>query len=136
MIYGLFTIIGGILAASALIIARKPNAKQLIDKLTPYQGWVGITLFFWGAWGLITFLRLLSVVSLNPLPWIFYLVASATNLGVGFLLGFGLISKYTLGSSPVAQVRGQNLRLKLAAFQGPLGLIGIAVGAICLVLFL
>ncbi len=42
MLDGLITIAGGILAASALIIARKPNAKQLIDKLTPYQGWIGV----------------------------------------------------------------------------------------------
>ena len=41
MFAGLITIAGGILAASALIIARKPNAKELIDKLTPYQGWIG-----------------------------------------------------------------------------------------------
>jgi hypothetical protein len=47
MLAGLITIAGGILAASALIIARKPNAKQLVDKITPYQGWIGIVMFFW-----------------------------------------------------------------------------------------
>ena len=38
MLSGLISIAGGILAAAALIIARKPNAKDLIDKLTPYSG--------------------------------------------------------------------------------------------------
>ena len=46
MLAGLITIAGGLLAASNLIIARKPNAKDLIDKLTPYQGWIGIVMLF------------------------------------------------------------------------------------------
>jgi hypothetical protein len=57
VLYGVTTIACGILAASAYIVARRPDARQLIDKLTPYQGWIGFVLFFWGAWlvfGLVT----------------------------------------------------------------------------------
>ena len=42
MLSAIIAILGGILAASSLIIAKKPNAKELIDKLTPYQGWIGL----------------------------------------------------------------------------------------------
>ncbi len=35
---------GGLLGAANLIVAKKPNAKELIDKLTPYQGWIGVVL--------------------------------------------------------------------------------------------
>ena len=65
MLSGLITIAGGILAASALIIARKPNAKELIDKLTPYQGWIGIVMFFWGIWGVLGSLRTLGALSMH-----------------------------------------------------------------------
>ena len=38
---------GGLLGAANLIVAKKPNAKELIDKLTPYQGWIGVALVLW-----------------------------------------------------------------------------------------
>ena len=130
MFAGLITIAGGILAASALIIARKPNAKDLIDKLTPYQGWIGIVLFFWGVWGLIQCVLNLNVLSAMPLFWLFWLAASVADLVVGFLLGFGLITKYALGSSAVAKARGQQIRAKLAGYQGVFGLFAIVMGAL------
>ena len=130
MFAGLITIAGGILAASALIIARKPNAKELINKLTPYQGWIGIVLFFWGAWGVLGCVRHLGLLGSMPLVWTLWLAASAADLVVGFLLGFGLISKYSLGSSVVAQARGEQLRLRLAPYQGVSGLFAIAMGVL------
>ena len=69
MLAGLITIAGGILAASSLIIARKPNAKDLIDKITPYQGWIGIVMFFWGVWGTLDCIRGMSLLSVRPLFW-------------------------------------------------------------------
>ena len=130
MFAGLISIAGGILAASALIIARKPNAKELINKLTPYQGWIGIVLFFWGAWGVLGCVRHMGLVSAMPLVWLFWLATSAADLIVGFLLGFGLISKYSLGSSVVAQARGEQLRLRLAPYQGISGLFAIVMGVL------
>lgn len=129
MFLGLTTIAGGILAASALIIARKPNAKDLIDKLTPYQGWLGVGLFFWGIWNVIQCVLSVGLVSQQPLIWLVCTAVSSADLVVGFLLGFALITKYTLGSSPTAQIRGQHIRARLAAFQGPIGLVAIAAGA-------
>ncbi|HUJ61506.1 MAG TPA: hypothetical protein VLX92_23535 [Kofleriaceae bacterium] len=128
MIDGLITIAGGILAASALIIARKPNAKQLIDKLTPYQGWIGIVMFVWGIWEVLGCVRGLSLLSVRPLFWVFWLLVGAADLLVGFLLGFGLITKYTLSKSPAAQAKGQELRVKLAGYQGVLGLFAMVMG--------
>ena len=133
MLSGLITIAGGILAASSLIIARKPNAKDLIDKLTPYQGWIGIVMFFWGVWGVLDCVRFLSVLSARPLFWLFWLACGVADLVVGFLLGFGLITKYALGKSPGALARGQRIRARLAGVQGTLGLFAIAMGALYIV---
>ena len=133
MLAGLITIAGGILAASALIIARKPNAKDLIDKITPYQGWIGIVMFFWGVWAVLDCVRFMSLLSARPLFWIFWLASGVADLVVGFLLGFGLISKYALSRNAAAMARGQKLRVKLAAYQGVFGLFAVAMGSLYIV---
>ena len=133
MLAGLITIAGGVLAASALIIARKPNAKDLIDKITPYQGWIGIVMFFWGVWAVLDCVRFMSLLSARPLFWIFWLASGVADLVVGFLLGFGLISKYALSRNAAAMARGQKLRVKLAAYQGVFGLFAVAMGSLYIV---
>lgn len=133
-LYGVTTIAGGILAASAYIVARRPDARQLIDKLTPYQGWLGFVLFFWGAWLVFGLVTQLSFYLAHPM-WLAMVVAlAAVNLSVGFLLGFGLITKYALRRNEAAMVRGQYLRRRLVGYQIPLGFAAIAVGAVCCVL--
>jgi D-alanyl-lipoteichoic acid acyltransferase DltB (MBOAT superfamily) len=130
MLSGLITIAGGILAASALIVARKPNAKDLIDKLTPYQGWIGIVMFLWGIYATFTCVRYIGVLSDAPILWTLSLASAVADLVVGFLLGFGLITKYTLDGNPVARARGQQLRERLARYQGAFGLLAIAMGTL------
>lgn len=127
---------GGLLGAANLIVAKKPDAKQLIDKLTPYQGIIGIVLLVWGIWDLISLLRFLSLLSAAPFWWIIYLLVTLTELGLGFLLGYGLLSQYIFGKSPEAQVKGELVRAKLAGYQGPLGLTAIALAILFLILTL
>ena len=136
MLDGLITIAGGILAASALIVARKPNAQQLIDKLTPYQGWIGIVMFFWGIWGLFSALKHVALFKLAPVLYSIWIVCGVADLVVGFLLGFGLITKYTLSKNEAALARGQALRVKLAKYQGAFGLLAIATGATYMALYI
>jgi len=128
--------VAGVLGAANLIIAKKPNAKELIEKLTPYRGWIGVVLVLWGIWDLIGVFRSLGVLSAAPVWWVLYLVTAVTELALGFLLGYGLISKYVLGRSPQALERGQQLRAKLANYQGPLGVTAIVLAIVFAVLTL
>ncbi len=128
MFAGLITIAGGILAASSLILARRRNAKQLIDKLTPYQSWIGIVMFFWGLWGTTSGLRNMDLLKVAPIRWTFWMLSSVADLVVGCLLGFGLLTML-ISSSPAAIAKGQALRGKLAGYQGMFGLVAIAMGA-------
>jgi len=130
MLDGLISIAGGILAASALIVARKPNAKELINKLTPYTGWIGIVMFFWGIWGVINIIRFLGVLTHAPVMLLFAIAIALSDLAVGFLLGFGLITKYTLNGNVVARTRGENVRAKLVPYQATFGIISIVLGVI------
>ncbi len=122
-----FLVAGGILAAASLIVARKPNAQELIDKLTPYQGWIGIVLFFWGFWDIINGLGYMTFSFLGGVIW---LVCGIVEILLGFLLGFGLISKFALSKNEQAMEKGQKIRGKLAPFQGILGIIAIITGVV------
>ena len=132
LVLGASTIAGGILAASAFIVARRPDAKEMIDKLTPYQGWLGFVLFFWGAW--IAFWVMTNLGLFQPLFLVLALALATVNVSVGFLLGFGLITKYALSKNEAAMIRGQYLRKRLVTYQIPLGLAAIAVGLVYIVL--
>ena len=130
MLGGLITIAGGILAASGFIIKRKPNAQQLIDKLAPYQGWIGLVMFAWGVWEVIHSVLGISMLGSHPLQWAFWTASGVADLLVGFLLGFGLITHYALSKNPAAMARGQQLRSKLVAIQAPLGAFAVVMGTL------
>ena len=136
MRHGSATVCAGgsvISSPSALIIARKPSAKQLIEKLTPYQGWIGVVMFGWGIWELLGALRHLGLLSSHPVLWVFWAATGVADLVVGFLLGFGLIITYTIGNNVAAKARGEALRMKLANYQGVFGLLASALGVLYIV---
>jgi hypothetical protein len=130
MLDGLISIVGGLLAASALIVAKKPNAKELLAKLTPYTGWIGTLMFFWGTWETINLVRFAGMIFHRPIFGAFYLATTVSDLVVGFLLGFGLITKYALSSSPAAMAKGDGIRAKLVPYQATFGLVSIVCGVL------
>ena len=134
MIGAIITILGGIVAASSLIIAKKPNAKEWIDKLVPYQGAIGVLMSLWGAWELLRVVTHLGLLANAPVRWLFWLSLAVANLAVGFLLGFALISKFVLSKNDQAIAKGQALRVALIKFQVPLGVMAIVVGVIYLLI--
>ena len=131
MLWNIITIIvllaGGILGAANLIVAKKPNAQELIDKLTPYQGYIGVVLVVWGIVDVIRLIPSLGAFGSAPFWMLVWTVTALTELALGFLLGYGLISKYALSKNPQALEKGQQLRAKLAVYQGPLGLVAIVL---------
>ena len=130
MVIAGIAIIGGVLASSSIIIAKKPNAKVLIDNLTPYQGLVGLFLALWGAWGIIQ--SILDLTTFN-LSWTIGIIVSVVEFIVGFILGYGLISKYLLEKNETAKEKGQVLRLKLLKYQVSAGFILILLGILSII---
>ena len=138
MIYGITLIILGILAAPSLLLAKKPNAQELLDKITPYQGWIGLVFCIWGIIGMIQAIIGISILADFPIWWITWLASSAIEAALGFLLGYGMISKLLLSKNEEAKQKGEALLAKIAPFKGKLGLIAIALGVwtiICSILF-
>lgn len=118
----------GILAAPSLLLSKKPNAKELLDKITPYQGWIGLGFFVWGIFGIIGMILTISWLSFTPIYWISATVAVLLETALGFILGYGMINKYLLSKNEEAKKKGEELLAKLAPIQGKLGLAAIILG--------
>ncbi|WP_397363687.1 hypothetical protein [Olleya sp. R77988] len=130
MLSAIIAILGGLIAASSLIVAKKPNAQELLDTLTPYQGWIGVILTFWGIRGIVySFIYIGSMGT----TWIIALAVSACMFIVGFLLAYSLISKYLLEKNETAKIKGQQLRSKLVNYQVPAGIVLFILGVLSLV---
>ena len=128
MIYGITLIILGLLAVPSLLLSKKPNAKELFDKIAPYQGWIGIVFAIWGIFGIINCLLNLSMLGSAPIYWISWLLVSIVEAALGFILGYSLISKYALSKNANAAEKGEKLLTKLMPLQGKLGIIAIVLG--------
>lgn len=121
MIENIILILLGVLAASSMIVKMKPEAKDLIDKIVPIQGWLGLVGFVLGIY--------YTVISLISGHFsIVYIAITLLMAALGLLMGFGLISKYMLSKNEEAMAKGEAIRSKLATFQIPLGIAGIVVG--------
>ena len=135
LLIGLLLIVAGILAVSGLIISKKPEAKQLIDKIVPFQGIIGVVLL---AMGLLFFVLWIGKADrINDVgnkwtlfPFTFYL-GTAIAVLLGFLFGMPLIAKWIPGETP-AEVKAMEMQKKLAAFNTILGIVGLVFGLLML----
>ncbi len=129
MIWGITLVLLSIIAVPSLILSKKPNAKELLAKIEPYQGWIGLICCFWGVWGIISAVLTISWISVAPILWATYLIGNIVSATLGFMLGFGLINKFFLSKNDAAKEKAEALREKIAPKQGKLGIVGIFVGA-------
>lgn len=128
MIYGIALILLSLIAVPSLILSKKPNAQELLDKVAPYQGWIGVVFCFWGVWAIISAFLHMGLLTTAPVWWFTLLAAGVVEATLGFILGYGTISKYILGNSEEAKVKSSQLLAKLVPIQEKLGLVGIVVG--------
>jgi hypothetical protein len=134
LIHPLLLIVAGILAASSLIVAKKPDAKQLIDKLVPFQAIIGVALLAFGLFQarlLFAMFRFLSAAPLAALTGIAIIVCSIL---LGFMFGMPQIAKWMPGDG-AAEQKGLELSRKLAPFQLMIGVIGAAAALVGLLFY-
>ncbi len=131
MLYGIWLALLGILAASNLIIARKPDAAQLIGKVAPYQGWIGAVSAVWGAFGILRCIRWIRLLSITPFYWLSWLAAAALLACLGLLLGVGVFKSFI--KSPEATAKLDGVIAKLAPYQGKLGVVAIVMGVVMVI---
>ncbi len=119
MLTAIVSILGGIIASSSYIVSKKSDAKELIDKLVPYQGWIGVILLIWS---IKNALMLFRYFSFNGI------IITVVQFIVGFLLAYALLSQYLFSKSDEAKEKGQELRAKLVQYQVPAGIGLIILG--------
>ncbi|MEK7486206.1 MAG: hypothetical protein AABZ60_17925 [Planctomycetota bacterium] len=111
--------LAGVLGSSGLIIAKKPDAKDLIAKLAPFQGIIGVLCLFWGLYALV------GVISnMGTGVSVIALISTVLMIVLGALLGFGLIKTF-LKEDAAAKLNEK--LIKVAPFQGILGVVAIAL---------
>jgi hypothetical protein len=111
-------LIGGILGAAGLIVKGRPTAAELIGKITPWQGWIGVILLLWGIW---TIIGSFATMTLLPLVGLLILITGILEVVLGFLLGWSLIVQWTGGGGE----KGAEMYKKISPFQGIFGIIAI-----------
>lgn len=123
---GIWLAVLGILAAPNLVIAKKPEAKEILDKMVPYQGWLGAVSAVYGIIQVIRFLGQMRWFDAAPIGFLTWIVSALLTLALGLLLGIGVIKSFV--SSEEAKAKMDEMITKLATKQGKLGLFGIIVG--------
>jgi hypothetical protein len=129
VIFELLLIAGGVLALSSLIVAKKPEAARILDKLMPFQALIGIAMMAMS----IVFLLVTGPVALFKSIKTVPVMALTSLAGVisGILLGalFGMV-QLAKGSSPQAQQRALELAQRVAVFQFLIGVIALGAGVL------
>ncbi len=128
MIFGITLILLSFIAVPSLVLSKHAHAGELLNRIAPYQGWIGLVFCLCGVWGIISSVLTLSWLTLWPIYWATLLAASIVQFTLGFLLGYGMISKLILSKNEEAMKKGEQLQAKLAPIQGKLGVFGVAVG--------
>ena len=127
--YGAWLFVLGVLGAANLIIAKMPQARDLIGKMAPYQGWFGAVSVFYGLWEVVQAVLNMSLMAVKPpiglVFWIIFLAQALLQVALGILLGVGVIKTFV--KQPQAVEKMDKLVLKLAPFQGILGLMAMGV---------
>ena len=131
MLEGILLIVLGILAVPSLLLKKRPDAKEILDKIAPYQGWIGLVFCALGILGVIRQLLHMNTMGIFPIVWLTNVAVYVLQTLLGFLLGYGVIKKLILAQSDEAKRKGEQFRRKLIPLQGRLGLAAIGVGVWC-----
>jgi MFS family permease len=130
-------IAAGIVSIANLIVAKKPDLKDKLDKLTDYSGYIGSVILLAGLWGLVDGLIISKFYTVHAGAFlkVFPVMAIAIFLFPPVCIVLGLLQ----GLPKIAEWTGKDLSKveevaqKVAPFSVPFGIAGIAVG---LLLFL
>jgi len=132
LVTGLVLLVLGILGASSVIIKNKPEAKELIEKMAKYQGYIGAVACIWGVWTVVNAVLNLGWLKVAAVWWLTYLATGVLEACLGFIFGYGLIQAYALAkASDAAKAKAEQTFKKLVSIQIPLGFASIVVGIWC-----
>src|ERR1035437_9574695 len=120
VIYCLLLIVCGVLAASGMVLRKRPDAAGVLGQFIPFQGILGVVL---GVWSLVLAIRLLDVLTTFFLfSVLIACITTVVGVFLGFILAYGLWAKNVLSKNAKPTEAGASMKAKLVALQSPLGL--------------
>jgi hypothetical protein len=128
LVTGIVLLALGVLAAASSIVAKRPDAQVYIDRLVPFQGWLGFLACIWGIWIIINAILNLNWISYVPVWWLTYAATGAVIAILGLLLGYALLTQFIFSHNAAAARRGEQIRLSMVPYQVSLGYVAIFLG--------
>jgi hypothetical protein len=130
LISAIILFILGLLAVSDFVTKQVPATQNLLDKLLPIKGWLGLLFAIYGIVAIVNSLTYIGSVGFNPVVWSVSIIMGALMFGVGLLVGFEKIASLT-GKGDQLEV----LRAKLAPHQRNMGFLCLIMAAVALIFF-
>lgn len=120
----LIAVIAGLLAASSVVIKKLPNAADLIQKIKPYEGFIGAAALVLG---------LFSLFSITFRYGLLNATISISGIGscivMGFLLGYPVLQDLLLDElSEETRKKSEDLYDKLTPYKVIAGLVALFTG--------
>lgn len=134
LVGALAVIAGSLLSLSGFIIARSPSTQRLFERVTPYQGFLGVALLAWGIFDLVRSAGHWGAFLRSPFPKLFGIGVIAyvlSEIVIGFCLGFGIIARWIPGEGR-AERRGLSIQRRLLDVSLPIGMVGLVAGFVML----
>ena len=129
MIYGIFLIILGLLAAPKLVLDKIPGLGGLVSLLQKIESFIGLFAIVWGAWSTFQCILNISLMSSNMLWWVTWLVGAIVLLLLGILLGLNLLI-----GNVISTVKGTAILLALQPYKQMLAIIALVLGILTIIL--
>lgn len=129
----LMLLVLGVLAASDRLAAGRPNARDILATLKPFQGWVGLVGIFFGLWSVIDHVVHIGMLKYSVLLWVIGLAVALLCVAIGFLLAFGLMGGL-LAKNAAAKQKADEVYEKLAPWRPSLGMTAISTAILSIVL--
>ncbi len=128
-VYGLWLLALGSLAVPHLVISKFANAKKILDKLAPFQGWIGLISGVWGLYEIIWMLSALTFLKEGLKGFVHFAIIAAAvicQIVLGFILGIGVVKSFVKDGQ--AQAKLDQIFEKILPYQLLFGVLAIADG--------
>lgn len=132
IIFIFLLLLGGILALSNLIVAKRPDAQRVIDQLAPFQALIGVGLLVMSLYVTVKAgpINMVRLIQSNTFVGVALLGGVLSGIALGFFFGMPQIAKWLPG--PTSGQKATELSWKLAPFTMLAGVVALGAAALLL----
>ncbi|MDC0230949.1 hypothetical protein OAK19_03200 [Aureispira] len=131
LIFSLIAIVAGVLAASSVVIKKLPDASDIIDKIKPYEGYVGAAAL---AMAIFSLFSLKTILRANTLTIGVSFASIGACVVMGFLLGYPVLQDLFIDDlGEEAKSKSEEMYNRLTPYKVTSGLVAIGTGLYLLI---